>query len=173
MAYWKIAGETGDYEGGRLWHITVGEHWVEWQLPEHWAVTAGACAGWAQPCPAQSSVLGPALHSLSLALCCSPGIQRAHSGARGSQGGCAAQNNRHTKPHTSFFSPFCREQQSFLCPLSSIIYYQGPEVVWMLLSSWVPSQMTHWIRWLRVKCSWRFLWPLIRGKQQLRITKCL
>jgi len=51
-----------------------------------------------------------------------------------------------TRSNTSFLSPFYREQQSFLCPLRSITYYQGPEVVWMLSSSWVPSQMTHWRR---------------------------
>lgn len=77
---------------------------------------------------------------------CSPGIQSAIQELGEAGGGRAVRSNRRTKPHTSFFSPFCREQQSFLCPLSSIIYYQGPEVVWMLLSSWVPSQMTHWIR---------------------------
>lgn len=74
---------------------------------------------------------------------------------------------------TQFLSPFSRGQQPFLRPLSSLLFYQGPEVVWTPSSSWVPSQMMCWMQRLRVKCSWRFVWPLSRSKQQLRITKRL
>lgn len=158
IAYWKIAGETGDYKGGkRPWHVTAGKSLVKWQLPwaaDQWMqVFASACGGAELPASLRERCLRPAVApalwmALNSILCLRLSVfSRKPKGLFRNfiKPGGDVQRRTGTRSNAPFFSPFCREQQSFLCPLSSIIYYQGPEVAWLLSSSWVPSQMTHWI----------------------------
>lgn len=125
IAYWKIAGETGDYKGGkRPWHVTAGKSSVKWQLlraADQWMqVFASACSS--PRLENVSCILSSCLvlwMALDFTLCawfcvCFQGIQRAYSGTLLNQGGmCSAEQQAHEATH--HFSVLSIENNNLFC----------------------------------------------------------
>lgn len=115
IAYWKIAGETGDYEGGTPVPCHCRRVFVEWQLPECWAATAGVCSGWAQPCPSpeQHPRSSPALPEPGFV--CAPLESTAPIQELGEARGDVQHTTTGARSHAHHFSVLSAENSYLFC----------------------------------------------------------